>query len=663
MNKFFYARLAAVNLRKNSRIYLPYILSCIFTVAMFYIMLFLTAGKGILKMPHAQELQLIMKLGSIVIGIFSAVILLYTNSFLMKRRKKELGLYNILGMGKNHIARVMTFETLYVFLLTLCCGLFVGILLSKLILALLMKLLTFSVPFGFEVPPIALGTTALLFAAIFLLTFIINMGRVHLSKPIELLYGGNVGEKEPKTKWLLVLLGLLSLGAGYTIAIVTDNPLSALGLFFIAVLLVILGTYCLFTAGSIALLKALRRNKNYYYKAKHFASVSGMLYRMKQNAVGLGNICILSTMVLVMVSTTVSLYLGLEDALVSRFPKGIEVSATHISRANSDALTEKADRLTAAAGLRPESAQRFHYRVFSMTQSGTSFRYDSDYLDYSGKNATVYFIPLDDYNLNHGARETLAPGELLVFYRHAGLKGDTVSFGSAQHTVKKRLTEFNIAEDYTVSETPAFYFVTPDDASIRRIYEAVTSGMGKNWQELSYYYGFDVSASAAGQASLAFTLDDALSGSKSGLGTGIQVTGREAGRSMFLSLYGGLFFLGLFLGALFVMATVIIMYYKQMSEGYDDKKRFEIMQKVGLSRREIKKTIGSQVLTVFFLPLAAAGIHIAAAFKMITRLLYLLNLTNVRLFAECTLGTFAVFALIYAVVYALTARTYYRIVS
>ena len=660
MSRFSYGRLAAVNIKKNGRIYLPYILAGIFTVAMFYMMLYLTIGKGIQKIPHAMELQLIMTLGSIVIGIFAAIILLYTNSFLMKRRKKELGLYNILGMGKGHIARVMTFETVYVFLITLACGLFAGILLSKLLLMLLMKLLTFSVPFGFEVPPLAVIITVLLFAGIFFLTLLLNLGRVHLSKPIELLYGGNVGEKEPKTKILLVILGLLSLGAGYTIAIVTDNPLNALGWFFIAVLLVIFGTYFLFTAGSIALLKSLRRNKQYYYRTKHFASVSGMIYRMKQNAVGLGNICILSTMVLVMVSTTVSLYLGLEDALVNRFPKSIEVTASHISRADSDALGANVDRFFSGQGFTPLDAIKYRYKVFSMNQTGTMFTFASDYIDYDGKNATVYFVPLEDYNALQGVSETLTPGELLLYSKNAQFDGSSVMLGSLAYTVKQQPSELNVVEEYTLT-APTFYIIVPDEAAIRNIYEAVTNG--GEWRELSYYSGFDIGGDAESQISLVNALSGSLNNGGSDGGAACRITGREASRFAFLSLYGGLFFLGLFLGALFIMAAVVIMYYKQMSEGYDDKKRFEIMQKVGLSRDEIKKTIGSQVLTVFFLPLVAAGIHIIASFKMITRLLYLLNLTNVRLFTECALGTFAVFALVYAAVYALTARSYYKIVS
>ncbi|NLT13215.1 MAG: FtsX-like permease family protein, partial [Clostridiales bacterium] len=408
MSKFFYGKLAAVNIRKNGRIYVPYILTCIFTICMFYIMLFITLNKGLSKMPGADALSVIMWMGTVVIGLFSAVILLYTNSFLMKRRKKELGLYNILGMGKNHIARVMALENLYVSLGTIIAGLFAGILLSKLMLLLLLKLLRFDVPFGFEISPMAVIVTVIVFAAIFFVTLLSNLGRVHLSKPIELLYGGNVGEKEPKTKWVLAVIGFLALASGYTIAIVTENPISALGLFFIAVILVILGTYCLFTAGSIALLKSLRKNKAFYYKTKHFTSVSGMIYRMKQNAVGLANICILSTMVLVMLSTTVSLYIGMEDALRSRYPRNIAVTAAEAKDDTIRTIRDQTDEIILQSGIPVENVVKYKYKSYFANRGGTVFSNSGDAAASGPSNAIIILIPLDDYNWLRGTDVALS---------------------------------------------------------------------------------------------------------------------------------------------------------------------------------------------------------------------------------------------------------------
>lgn len=659
MSKFFYARLAAVNIRKNGRIFAPYILISIFTIAMFYIMVFIAGNDGVSRMPGAQALSVILIMGAIVIGIFSFIILLYTNSFLMKRRLKEIGLYNILGMDKRHIARVMCIETVYTALFSIAAGLFTGILLSKLMLALLLKLLSFTVPFGFEISPAALGVTALLFAVIFFATLLINLGRIGLSKPIELLYGGNAGEKEPKTKRLLAVIGFIALAGGYTIANVTGNPLQVLGLFFIAVILVILGTFCLFTAGSIALLKALRKNKSYYYKTKHFTSVSGMIYRMKQNAAGLANICILSTMVLVMLSTTVSLYIGMEDALRSRFPKSFEITTPHISREDADALERTIDRILKENKTAVRNAVHYRYEVWTTTRSDSLLALLDERIVTAPDGVTAFFIPLEDYNRLRGKSASLSEDELLLYIPKGSYDSDGVSFGTATYRIRERLSDLNVLDEHTLSLNDVYYFIVPGEQTVRDIYAALG---GIEWNGLTFYYGFDADGDGPSQRALAETLRQTLK-SAGGEDFNVYVTSAEEKKFEFLSVYGGLFFLGIFLGALFIMATVIIMYFKQLSEGYDDKKRFEIMQKVGLGRDEIKRAIRSQVLTVFFLPLAAAGIHIAAAFKMITKLLYLLNLTNVRLFAACTLGTFAVFTAVYAAVYVLTAKTYYRIVS
>jgi putative ABC transport system permease protein len=664
MSKFFYSKLAAVNIRKNGRIYIPYILTCIFTVCMFYIMLFISLNKGLNKMPGAQGLTTIMWMGTVVIGLFSVIILLYTNSFLMRRRKKELGLYNILGMGKNHIARVMAIENIYVSVGTIIAGLFTGILLSKLMLMLLLKMLHFKIPFGFEISPIAIIVTVIVFAGIFFVTLLFNLGRVHLSKPIELLYGGNVGEKEPKTKWLLAVLGVLALGTGYTIAIVTEKPMDALGWFFIAVILVILGTYFLFTAGSVALLKSLRKNKAYYYKTSHFTSVSGMLYRMKQNAVGLANICVLSTMVLVMLSTTVSLYIGMEDVLRNRFPRNIEVKAFETSEADSENISDITQEAIRESGIDIRDVTEYRYKSYPLRLSGSEISSLSGNAD-DAEETIVYLIPLEYYNRMQKSTVSLNANELLVFSPQFKYAEPSVTLGDTEYAVSSTLKNLNVASDYKIKDTRAFFLILPDEPSIQKAFLSIMGAETGAWNGMGYYYGFDTVSSEEQQIAFSDMLRHKFADfvNEKNEELPVYVTSAISNKSDFLSIYGGLFFLGIFLGALFIMAAIIIMYYKQISEGYDDKKRFEIMQKVGLSRDEIKKTIRSQVLTVFFLPLLAAGIHILAAFKMITKLLFMLNLINVPLFAWCTLGTIVVFAAIYGAVYSLTARAYYKIVS
>lgn len=662
MNRFFYPRLALNNIKKNSQTYFPYILTCIGTIMMFYNMCFLANVKELGNIGGDTALRTILGLGTGIIGIFSVIFLFYTNSFLIKKRKKEFGLFNILGMEKKHIARIMFFETLFTALISLAAGILLGILLSRLLVLLLLKLISFQVTFGFEIPASAVAITIVLFCGIFLLNLVKNILQVHLSNPVELLKGGNTGEKEPKTKWPMAAAGAVCLGAGYYIALTTESPLAALSVFFIAVVLVIVGTYCLFTAGSIAILKILRRNKKYYYTIKHFTSVSGMIYRMKQNAAGLANICILSTMVIVMVSTTVSLYIGMEDVLRARYRRNIAVTAWKVS----DSLTGKLDGIIGGqiekAGIVPQNVVRYRHTDVMAVQDGASFTgRRSSNVDMSGDladAALVTFITLDEYNRMDNKSESLSDGETLLYTLKGSIPKDAVDFGGLKLSIKKRLETLPTEGGSAASLTYGYYMIVKDEDTIGKIIR--TMGGSEDDAGLSYYYGFDVDGGRDVQIKIVDALNAAFDNNKI---NNAYAEGAERSRSSFYTLYGGLFFLGMFLGLLFVMATVLIIYYKQIAEGFDDRDRFAIMQKVGMSRDEVKKSIRSQILTVFFAPLAVAVIHLLFAFRVITKLLTVFNLTNVPLFAACTAVTIIVFALFYTAVYALTARTYYRIVS
>lgn len=660
MNKFFYQKLAVNNIKKNSRAYIPYILTSIGTIAMFYNMSFLTVAKDIGSMSDSASLRSILGLGAIVIGIFSLIFLFYTNSFLIKRRKKEFGLFNILGMEKKHIGKIMFYETVFTSLISLTAGLLSGILLSKLMILLLFKIISFEATFGFEVPAQAVAVTICLFGAIFAINLAYNVLQVHVSNPAELLRGGNTGEKEPKTKRIMTITGAVCLGTGYYIAISTQSPLAALTSFFIAVVLVMAGTYCLFTSGSIAVLKVLRRNKKYYYKPNHFISVSGMMYRMKQNAAGLANICILSTAVIIMISTTISLYAGMEDVLRSRFPRNVIVSASDIPEDETGKLDGLIEKQTEEADISRENIIRFRYMDFAVIQDGSSFTVNPEW-DSSqvSRMASLIFITQDDYNRLNNEDISLAEGEALLYEANGSIPGDVLNFNGFSLSVKKRLNSINLPEGTSDSLTNSYCIVAKDAADINRTYTALTGE--KQMGNLSYYYGFDVDADSREQITLVKNLSISIGNLEDAHKAYIE--GAENSRSSFYSLYGGLLFLGIFLGLLFVMATVLIIYYKQVAEGYDDRERFEIMQKVGMSLKEVKKAVKSQVLTVFFLPLAAAVIHIAVAFNVITKLLTVLNLTNVPLFAWCTVITILIFAALYTAVYALTAKVYYKIVS
>jgi len=611
------------------------------------------------SMGGGDQVKLIMSFGMIVIGIFSVIFLFYTNSFLMKRRKKEFGLFNILGMDKGNLAKVIALETLYTALISIAAGLALGVLLSKLMTLVLYRMLDFKVPFGFYVSWQSMLYTAALFAGIFLLIFLNGIRQIHLAKPVELLSGSNAGEKEPRARWLIALLGLACLAAGYYIAIVTKQPLQAMIYFLIAVILVIIGTYLLFVAGSIALLKILRANRNYYYKTKHFTTVSGMIYRMKQNAVGLANICILSTMVLVMFSTTFSMYIGLDDGLRSQYPRNLSVELYSADTDQCDAWRDTADAVAEKQGIEQKNRASLRYAESDVTVKNGRFRVAKQ-LSYSASDAAmVIFISDDEYNRTQHSDISLAEGEAMIYSPQANFTGKTVSFGDRDFRVRKILKKLNARISVRGNDIiNTYYVVLPDDDVLKEVY---TSFMNTDWQGFRYYYGFDTGASAAKQIKYADAMSDKMS-QMPGAATYGAVNSAEKARSNFLTVYGGLFFLGLFLGILFIMAAILIMYYKQISEGYDDKERFEIMQKVGMSREEVRSSIRSQVLTVFFLPLAVAAVHIAFAFKMITRLLMVLGLTNETLFAWCTAGTIGVFAVLYAIVYILTARVYYRIV-
>jgi putative ABC transport system permease protein len=654
MSNSFYQKLAINNIKKNSRTYIPYILTCIGTIMMFYNMVFLAVAKDIGSVSDSASIRTILFLGSIVIGIFSLIFLFYTNSFLIKRRKKEFGLFNVLGMEKKHIAKIIFNETIITAAISIVIGLAAGILISKLMILLLLKLIFFEATLGFEVPIIAVVATIALFVGIFIINLIFNIRQVHISNPIELLKGGNTGEKEPKTKALMAIVGTLCLGAGYYIAVVTKTPLAALNLFFVAVMLVIIGTYCLFTAGSIVILKKLKKNKKYYYKPQNFISVSGMIYRMKQNAAGLANICILSTCVIVMISSTVSLYIGAEDAMRTRFPRNIMVNIENVSDEQAETLDKLIEKKTSELNVELKNPVR--YRVMNLVALQDGSQFSSQNIDFSAdRYAVLTFMTVDEYNKVEQKNVSLNNNEALVYSVKGNIIGNTLDIDGYELIIKERITTLSSAEILSDSLTNDFTIIVENKDIIDKAFQKYSVES----EELSYVYGFDTNAVEQTQIDLVSSLNKEFGE----LGLTGYVSGAEEFRDSFYTVYGGLFFLGIFLGLLFIMATVLIIYYKQIAEGYDDKERFEIMQKVGMSREEVRHAIKNQVLMVFFLPLVVAVVHIAFAFNVITRLLTIFSLTNVPLFALCTVATIIIFAIIYTFVYIMTARIYYRIVS
>ena len=660
MNNRFFPKLAASNIKKNGKAYIPYILSCVMTVAMFYIVKSLSYNPGLKNMVGSSTMMTMMSMCSVMIALFAIIFLFYTNSFLVKRRKKEFGVFNILGMEKSHIAKTMAWENFYVTLISIAGGLVIGIALDKAMFLLIAQVLNEEISLGFFISDKAIISTVVMFCIIFLLILLNSIMQIQTANPIELLTAGNAGEREPKTKWILTILGLLSLGTGYYIALAIKNPITALVYFFFAVILVIIGTYMLFTAGSIALLKILRKNKKYYYKTKHFTSISGMIYRMKQNAVGLANICILSTAVLVMVSSTSSLMLGMQDVIATRYPDDFIVYSNETSEERAYESFDAIRELQEEQNLNVTSEREYRYLVFPAFINGDTFEVTRD-ANFSslGNLNNLIFVSLSDYNRVMGTDKTLAEDEILVYSDRLQFNYPTLKIFDREYSVKEKIDEF-IGNGLIVAVAANTQFIVlPDGTDIDELYALQKEALSDGASEIQYYYGFNSDADEETQRAFYRTLlEDYV-----GHGYEGTIESKADSRSEFVGLYGGFFFIGIFLGVLFIMATVLIIYYKQISEGYDDKQRYEIMQKVGMTHQEIKNSIHSQVLTVFFLPLIVAGIHIAVAFPIITKLLALLNLLNVQLFLTCTVVCYVVFAVMYLLIYLLTARTYYKIVS
>lgn len=661
MSKTFYFRLAFDNLKKNAKMYIPFVLSCILTIMMYYMVSSLSMNPNMIEIVGGDIMQQILSLGIYVITVFAVIFLFYTNSFLIKRRKREFGLFNILGMEKKHLSIVIVLESIIVFLVSMVLGIGIGILLDKAFYLLIAKMLNASITLGFYISYQSIVNSIILFFIIFLLMYVFSLIQINLSNPIELLHGDQHGEKEPKTKWLLAIIGLICLGTGYYMSVSIQDPVTAFVFFMVAVILVVIGTYMLFTAGSIVILKLLRKNKRYYYKTNHFISVSNMIYRMKQNAVGLGNICILSTMVLVMLSTTISLWVGMNDIIETRFPRDITVSINSVDSNQALYTIDDMNNAIEQAGIQTEDELVYRTLSVSAFNQGNTYTFGNENMSLQDISNVVvlYFITLDDYNRTEGTNVNLAPDEVLVFPSGKQFDHKTIDIASNTFKVKGILDSIKADSNYSANLQNSMFVVVDSMDTLFMIDDLQKQAYGDNASYIHTSYDFNLSKSEKMSVKEA---TDALIANYPGDTTYMMVDTQEGNYEDLLSLYASFLFIGIFLSFLFIMATVLIMYYKQITEGYEDKKRFEIMQKVGLNKREVKKTINSQVLTVFFLPLVVAAIHIVFAFPMIEKMLRLLYLDNTNLYIMTTVICFGVFALVYVLIYFLTSKVYYGIV-
>ncbi|HIU49495.1 MAG TPA: ABC transporter permease [Candidatus Limousia pullorum] len=673
MKKGIYSRLALTGIKKNKKLYIPYILTCIGMVMMFYIITFLSSSDMMMNYPGGETMRGILGFGVYVIGFFAVIFLFYTNSFLVRRRKKEFGLYNILGMGKRNIARVMLWETLFIGAFSIVLGMALGVLFSKLAELVMVNIMSMDVTFGVTIDYKAIYYTVVLFAVIFFLILLNSLRQVHLSNPIALLHSENAGEKPPKANWFFAVLGVLILGCAYYLAVTIKDPVTTLAAFFFAVIMVIIATYLIFISGSVAFCKILQKKKNYYYKTNHFVSVSSMSYRMKRNGAGLASICILCTMVLVMISSTACLYMGKEESLRDRYPRNINVTISaesyeELISQDAESISDMCIETAENMGYSPENFLDYSTLAFvSYIRNGEIVFDDGESgFDYAtGDLWQIFMVPLEDYNRITGSKETLENNEVLISTSKDMNYGyDTVSIkGQEPLNIKTKVTNFENNGVDTMQIIPALYIFVPDlGVQIERISQTNAEAL----ETVSRFIGFDLNASDTEQVQVYDAISDNLRNSEienpdSSLVVSVESASNE--KLEFLGLYGGLFFLGIILGIVFIFAAVLIMYYKQVSEGYEDQSRFEIMQKVGMTKREIKKSINSQMLTVFFMPLIAAGVHLAFAFPMIYKMLILFGLVNKVFLIMVTVGCFLLFALLYMLVYKITSRAYYSIVS
>ena len=687
MNKGFYLKMAWGNIRKNRNIYLPYLLAASVMTALFYIQGSLCDMVDISGMKGKRMMSSLLGISTPITGIFSLVILFYVNSFVMKQRKKEFGLYNVLGMEKRHLVRLMSVEILLVAVFSLVFGISGGALFSQLFFLIFYKMIRMEADLTMVIPRGAVIETLTLFGILFCLVLLYDIVAVIRTRPVELLKSESQGEREPKVHGLAALIGVAALTGGYVIAQKVESPMEAMLWFFAAALLVIIGTYGLFMAGSIALLKWMKKRERFYYRPSSFISVSGMLYRMKQNAAGLAGICILSTMVMVTIGASLCIFSGVGEGVREEYPREYFLQMHYSEDLKPETYQDTTSDVKKLVEAQMEENGSRVENMLSYTRCNMVYRkgkdgYEAEMGDLADTNdyenlVYVQYLLREDYEANTG-KKTELPDDVAAFYEsEEGLiPGETLLFGD--YSIKgKRLeepVETAVASRYSGIKKRVQVLLPGIEEM-----EKLTESLGKNFET---YYGLEEGEGPGAMYFLGWNWYFDISGKQEPAEEFLEkfrsswetekasewayistFQNRTEEEEYLFQEYGTILFIGFFLGMIFLLATVLIIYYKQVTEGYDDRKRFVIMQDIGLSQAEVKKTIRTQVLLVFFLPLGAAGLHMAMAFKVLVKMMALFSAYNIKLFSLCIGLTVAVFALVYFLVYTVTARIYYKIVS
>lgn len=673
MKTGFYARLAWSGIRKNRRLYFPYILTGSVMVMMSYIIFFLSSSEMLVHMEGGGVLRTLLPVGSVVIALFSVLFLFYSNSFLLRRRNREFGLYNVLGMDKGHLGKISGWENLFSGSIAIGGGLITGIAFSKFAELMMHNLLREQIQYTLRIDFASAGKTALTFAFVYFLLLLNSLYKIHRLSPLELLHSDQVGEQPPKANWLCAIIGVLLLLAAYYIALSIRQPLSAVVWFVVAVVLVIIATYLLFVSGSVALCRLLQKSKWYYYRANHFVSVASMTYRMKRNGAGLASICILITMVLVMLSATLSMYIGAEDSFTTQHPTDIALYL-HIPTAEQYHEQTFSDIGSKIDQLVPEQKNVTRFSGIDIAGLLTDDGMLYDYASHNDFSLNTYdhvgyvrLLSLADYNRIMGTSQTLADGECLLYCYQTTYSRDTFTIENCRTLKVKAQPEKMFISSFVSSQMlPSIILIVSDPCALVEPVEAMERDTENPVLERYWACQFDAGSNPAQTQAACDAIKNNISHlavhAENG-GYAYSLTCKEDVRAVFYGMYAGLFFIAILLSAVFLFAAVLIIYYKQISEGYEDQRRFELMQKVGMTGRDIRRSINSQVLTVFFAPLLLAGVHLGFAFPVLWKLLRLFSFTNIRLMIGVTVASFCAFAVIYACVYKITSNAYYSIVS
>lgn len=670
MKRGLYFRLAATGMSKNKKFYFPYIFTCFCMVMMYYIIQFLRISDDFRTMRGGESMQMILEMGTPVIAVFSWILLYYTNSFLIRRRQKEFGLYHILGMGKRELVKILIWENLMTAVISIAGGLLGGILFSKLAELAAVRIVGNHLGYKMTIEPKAIYYTVSLFLAIFAVILLRMLIFIFRTKPVDMLKSETAGEKPPKANWILAIVGLIILAGAYWIAVSIEEPMEAMLWFMVAVLMVIVATYLLFIAGSVAFCRLMQKKKNYYYKTRHFVSISSMVYRMKRNGAGLASICILSTMVLVMVSSTVCLYASIEGNLARHYPQQFSVEMASGSsledKDREEKLKETVGQTINENKIKLKETKEYHILSTACVKTDEGIKFEHENIKSLDSLKMLYILTVADYNRLTGENLSLEKNELYVYLPDEAYEKDTFQVEGCGNWKNKGTPDNQfICGDDVETLNSGVYLIVPDEAVMDQFEAAQRAVYGENASSEKLCYAFDTDLSEEGQVSLVSELQNNISTLQlqDEQFPMVNVNARAVSKSDYYALYGGLFFLGILLGSVFIFGMILIIYYKQITEGYEDQGRFSILMKVGMTRKEVRQSINSQVMTVFFLPLAMAGMHTAFSFPIIRKILKMFAMNDEKLLILVMICCYLAFAVFYAAVYLLTSREYYKIVS